>query len=118
MDPGTHATGTELTDGRRDPKAIRRHIEVTRTELGDTVAALTVKADVRAQVRDRIAGARQTTRARREAALARARGASPATVRSAAANAATFVRGRPLPFAAVTALLAGLALGRLLAPRG
>jgi hypothetical protein len=36
-----------------DPEQIRRQIDQTRLELGDTVAALAVKADVKAQARER-----------------------------------------------------------------
>lgn len=37
-----------------DPVALRAQIEQTRNELGDTVAALAIKADVKAQARERL----------------------------------------------------------------
>ena len=37
-----------------DPEEIRREIEATREELGDTVAALAAKADVKSQARQKI----------------------------------------------------------------
>jgi hypothetical protein len=38
----------------REPEAIRRDIEETRRELGDTVEALAAKADVKAQARHKV----------------------------------------------------------------
>jgi predicted TIM-barrel fold metal-dependent hydrolase len=46
MSPDT----THTTDNR-DPETIRREIEQTRRELGDTVAAVAEKADVKAQLK-------------------------------------------------------------------
>jgi hypothetical protein len=51
-----------------DPKELRAQIERTRAELGETVAALAAKADLRARARDRVGGI--TARARRRAAAA------------------------------------------------
>ncbi|MDW5594887.1 DUF3618 domain-containing protein [Conexibacter stalactiti] len=43
-----------LTLAEGDPVALRAQIEQTRNELGDTVAALAIKADVKAQARERL----------------------------------------------------------------
>ncbi|HST42889.1 MAG TPA: DUF3618 domain-containing protein [Conexibacter sp.] len=42
-----------LTLAEGDPVALRAQIEQTRNELGDTVAALAIKADVKAHARER-----------------------------------------------------------------
>jgi hypothetical protein len=82
-----------LTLAEGDPSALRTQIEQTRAELGDTVAALAVKADVKAQARERFAGAKQRARAR-------------------VAVLAGQVKEHPLPFAAGAAI-AGLVVLRI-----
>jgi hypothetical protein len=72
-----------LTLAEGNPAALRAQIETTRAELGDTVAALAVKADVRAQARTRLAVVRQQ------------------------------VQARPLPFVAAGAVIAGLVVLRI-----
>ena len=62
-----------LTLAEGDPVALRAQIETTRAELGDTVAALAIKADVKAQARDRIALAKQSARTRAAAIQLRAK---------------------------------------------
>lgn len=87
-----------LTIAEGDPARIRRQIEATRAELGDTVAALALKADVRRQAHDRIEALRQKANARRQRGLAAGSGRAP-----------------PRPLLAVGAVAAGFLLGRLTA---
>jgi Protein of unknown function (DUF3618) len=47
---------------QKNPDQIRVEIERTRAELGETVAALAQKADVKAQARQRVAIAKQSSR--------------------------------------------------------
>lgn len=61
------------------PDEIRDEIEQTRAELGDTVDALTAKLDVKAQVKDRVAGAKTSV----TDAAAKAKQAAPAPLQSA-----------------------------------
>jgi hypothetical protein len=42
-----------VTDAQQTPEEIRRQIEETRRELGDTVDALSLKADVKEQARQK-----------------------------------------------------------------
>ena len=51
QDPGTAGTPVSET---REPEAIRRDIEETRRELGDTVEALAAKADLKGQARHKV----------------------------------------------------------------
>jgi Protein of unknown function (DUF3618) len=54
MGEDTRANGAAMTTEPRDPEQLRREIEQTREELGDTVAALAHKTDVKARVRQRL----------------------------------------------------------------
>ncbi|MDO8212949.1 DUF3618 domain-containing protein [Conexibacter sp. CPCC 206217] len=85
---------TALTLAEGDPVALRAQIETTRAELGDTVAALAVKADVKAQARNRVAVAKQGARERAQTLQ-----------RSAKSN--------PVPFAAAGAALVALVALRI-----
>jgi Protein of unknown function (DUF3618) len=64
---GTTRDG-EVAAVTTDPKALRAQIERTRAELGETVAALAAKADLRARAAQRVGAI--TGRARRRAAAA------------------------------------------------
>jgi ElaB/YqjD/DUF883 family membrane-anchored ribosome-binding protein len=106
QDPGT-ASASVATE--KDPEHIREEIEDTRRELGDTVEALAAKADVKAQVRERIAHTKESAAQK----LGQAREASPEGVSSAASQVTHKAQENPLPFATVGAFLGGFLLGRL-----
>ncbi len=89
-----HAAGTNVVLAEGDPVALRRQIEATRSELGDTVAALAIKADVKAQAHDRIEQLKAQARER-------------------AADATAKAKANPIPLAAAGALLAGLVALRI-----
>jgi phage shock protein A len=52
-------TGQQAASSVADPEELQREIEHTREELGDTVAALAHKLDVKTQIQQRAAEARQ-----------------------------------------------------------
>lgn len=124
-DPGQSSTPA-VTVASDDPAALHRQIEATRAELGDLVAALAVKADVRKlarervadikqQARTRFASARQRARERRAALIGSGDGASagPTTaVTTASRTAAEQARAHPLPLAIAAAAAAGFLIGR------
>jgi Protein of unknown function (DUF3618) len=85
-------------DPSKTPEELRRDIERTRLELGDTVEALGHKTDVKGQAREKIDSIRQ-----------RAGAAAPSSAR----DVGTTARSNPLPFAIGAAILAGFLLGRL-----
>jgi len=89
-----HAGGSVVVLAEGDPVALRRQIEATRSELGDTVAALAIKADVKAQAHDRV-----------EQLKARARERANAAAATAKAN--------PLPLVAAGVVVAGLVVLRI-----
>jgi ElaB/YqjD/DUF883 family membrane-anchored ribosome-binding protein len=88
-----------------DPEELRREIEQTREELGDTVEALSDKADVKGQIKEKIAGARE-----------RATDATPDDAKEAALLVKGQAEERPLP-AIAAALLVGALLGWLIGRR-
>lgn len=113
-----------------DPDELRRDIEGTRAELGDTVEALAGKADVKAQMRARVEERTAGLRARREelrqrqadlkAKVADARGraseATPEDAKRTASRAVETAGERPLPAIGI-AFGIGLLLGRLIGRR-
>lgn len=65
MDQDQSAAGQELTDvPERTPEQVREEIEQTRTELGDTVAALAEKTDVKAQAKQTVDTAKENVTGR------------------------------------------------------
>ena len=110
-DPST--TGTTVNEGN-DPQEIRREIEATREELGDTVAALAAKADVKAQAKQKIDDTKATVSGKKDELLGKAKQASPETASAAATNVSTKARQNPVPTAAAGAFAFGFLAGWLL----
>jgi hypothetical protein len=103
-----------------DPQALETEIERTRGELGDTLAALLAKADVKAQARTQATRALRRTLAaarlarermswQRAKASAMFRETAPDPMQEAAKRAAHAARRRKVPVAAagLAAVLAG-----------
>lgn len=114
-DPRTNGTSA-LTIAEGDPVRIREQIETTRAELGDTVAALAYKTDVKQQARERVAATKVKAAAKKDALLHRAQETNPgATERASQAGhaAAEQARAHPLPLIALAAAVGGFLLGRL-----
>jgi ElaB/YqjD/DUF883 family membrane-anchored ribosome-binding protein len=113
-DPGAGRAAVDPTD----PEQIRAEIEDTRRELGDTVAALSAKTDVKAQAKERIEETKAAISEKRDDALGKARELSPDSVLAAASTGTQKARQNPLPVAVAGAFAAGLLVGWLLARRG
>jgi uncharacterized coiled-coil DUF342 family protein len=106
----------------RTPEQIEADIEQTRDELGDTVAALTEKADVKARVKDKVDETKQSVVDKKDEVLGKAQGAkddlaskaqdaSPSSVDPAkVAASAKEAAGKP-PALAAGAFVAGLVVG-------
>ncbi len=99
----------------RDPEALRAEIEETRRELGDTVAALSAKTDVKAQAKERIEEVKLGAQEKKDELLGKARQISPDSASAAAATGTAKVRQNPLPAAVAAAFLLGFVIGRLAA---
>lgn len=100
-----------------DPEQLRREIEQTRVALGDTVAQLAHKADVKAQAREKVDGLKATVTRKRHDVATTAKAKTPDSARGGATQVASTARAHPLPLATIAALAAGFAIGRVLARR-
>jgi ElaB/YqjD/DUF883 family membrane-anchored ribosome-binding protein len=108
---------------QNDPEQLRDEIEETRAELGDTVDALSQKADVKARVSEKVEDRKAAWRKRREdvkakvsGARGRVSGATPDEAKRAASQVAQTAKERPFPAIAV-ALGVGLLIGRAIGRR-
>jgi ElaB/YqjD/DUF883 family membrane-anchored ribosome-binding protein len=123
MDEGTRPSGpaevagdaSTSSDEQRSPAEIRRDIEETREQLGETVEALAGKADVKAQAKERVDSVKQDAKDKISDLRGKATEAAPDSAGSAASSAQDKVKANPLPVAAGVALIVGFALGRLTA---
>jgi ElaB/YqjD/DUF883 family membrane-anchored ribosome-binding protein len=89
------------SDQQTDPEQLRREIQEIRRELGETVAQLALKADVKTQAREKVQEVR-----------ANALRHTPDSARGGAQQVATGARRHPTPVATVGALVVGFLLGR------
>ena len=103
----------------REPEEIEEEIEQTRQELGDTVAAVTDKADVKKQAKTKVAGAKQKAAAQdkdaakqkanaagKEQATAKVKEATPESGGAGLQQAQALARENPVPVAIGGALAA------------
>jgi len=95
--------GTPVESGQREPEEIRRDIEATRQELGETAAALAAKTDVKARAKEKVAGVKETVTSH----TGDGTGSSPVT------QVTTTAKRNPIPTAAIAALVVGFLLGRI-----
>jgi hypothetical protein len=96
-----------------DPAEARADIERTRQDLGDTVAALAEKTDVKARAKEKVAEVRNTVSEKRAGMMDRARESSPDGASSAAVQVREKAQANPVPVAAIAALAGGFLLGRI-----
>jgi chromosome segregation ATPase len=95
-----------------DPEQIREQIEATREDLGDTVAALSEKADVKTQARHKIEATKASVSEKKEQLLGKAKETSPDAAVAAASQASLKARENPAPLAVAGAFAAGFLAGR------
>jgi ElaB/YqjD/DUF883 family membrane-anchored ribosome-binding protein len=113
MGEDTRADGAAVSPGARDPEQIRREIEDTRAELGDTVAAFAHKTDVKAQAKQRLDHAKASVAGRKRDIAEKTRSASPQAATTAASTASSRIRENPLPVALTGAFAVGFIAGRI-----
>jgi ElaB/YqjD/DUF883 family membrane-anchored ribosome-binding protein len=127
--PETAATGeTE----EKSPEQLEAEIEATREELGDTVAELADKADVKKQAKRKLADTKakatakkdelkEKAAAQKQAATAKASETTPDSARAGAqqvvAQVQQLARENPVQTAAIGAFVGGLVVGWFLARR-
>ena len=116
--PAVTGSSDAAVTGSSDPAEIRREIESTREELGDTVAALAAKADVKSQAKQKLQETKATLMGKRDAAmgkrdemLGKAKQASPQTASTAATSVSQKARENPVPAAAAGAFAFGFLAG-------
>jgi ElaB/YqjD/DUF883 family membrane-anchored ribosome-binding protein len=98
--------------GERSPETIQEDIAETREQLGDTVAALGYKSDVKGRAGERITETKERLGDAAGDAAAKAQQAMPASARDGVDRAREFVQQRPVAVATVAAFLAGMLVGR------
>jgi hypothetical protein len=123
MDQDQSKTGEELAGEERTPKQVREEIEQTRSDLGDTVAALAEKTDVKAQAKNAVKEAKQTVTGKasdvkesvtgkKDEFVSSAQEATPESASDAGQRAAAFAHANALPLAVLAALVLGVLIGR------
>jgi Protein of unknown function (DUF3618) len=114
---------TAVTNEQPTPEELRREIEATREDLGDTAAALASKTDVKARAKEKVEDLKQTatekTESIKEAAFSgtgdAATSSNPgvgAKATSVATQAKTKAQENPALVATAMAFMGGFLLGR------
>ncbi|MGE4425955.1 MAG: DUF3618 domain-containing protein [Solirubrobacteraceae bacterium] len=112
IDPdGAAGAGTPGEERERDPETLRREIHRTSEDLGDTVEALSAKADVKGRAKEKIDEGRSAASERAHALRDRVEHAAPDGATDAADRAGRAVRERPQIVAVAVALVFGLLVG-------
>lgn len=117
MDQEPRQASPDVAQGERTPEQIQAEIDATREQLGDTVAAVAEKADVKAQVREKAADVRQTVQDKKDELVDKAKAGSPDSASTGAAQLKATAQDNPVIAAAAGAFAAGLVIGRALGRR-
>jgi ElaB/YqjD/DUF883 family membrane-anchored ribosome-binding protein len=107
---GSTSIGAERAE---TPEQLRDDIERTRQNLGDTVAALADKTDVKTRAKERVAEVKQNVTGKREQVMGRARESTPEGAGAAATQIKDRAQENPIPVAAVAAFVGGFIAGRI-----
>jgi hypothetical protein len=99
----------------QEPDAIRREIEQTRADMGDTMEALGYKADVKSRAKENVAGKKDAVVDRIQGVMGRADDATPSTddVKQAGQRAVSTAQENPIGLA-IGALALGFVGGMLI----
>jgi hypothetical protein len=96
-----------------DPALLRADIERTRRDMGDTVAALAEKTDVKARAKEKVSEVRNNVTEKRTELMGKARESSPDGANSAAVQVRAKAQENPIPTAALAAFVGGFLFGRV-----
>jgi len=110
---GKPSTATGAKESR-DPEEIREDIEQTREALGDTVAAVAEKTDVKQQARAKAGELKGQANAKAKELSAKAKEAAPDSAGEGVQQAQRLAKENPMPLAFAGVFLAGVVFGRLL----
>jgi len=100
--------GAPVSADERTPEQIEADIERTRRELGDTVAAVAAKADVKAQAKAKVQETRERVLHKKDTLAAK----TPDSASNATQRLSTVVSSNRRPLIIVGAALAAFVLGR------
>jgi hypothetical protein len=112
MDQEPSQANPGVDQRERTPEQIQAEIDQARGELGDTVAAVAEKADVKSQARQRMDEAKRAVQAKREELIGRARAGAPDSGAAGMQQVTTRARENPMPMAVGGALVLGFLFGR------
>jgi F0F1-type ATP synthase assembly protein I len=98
----------------RDPEEIREDIERTREELGDTVAAVAGRTDVKQQAKAKAEELKGQAGAKTKELGDKAKEVAPDSAAEGVEQAQRLAKENPLPLVFVGVFLAGVLFGRLL----
>jgi len=124
MDQEQSKTGQEIAGEQdRTPEHVREEIEQTRAELGDTVASLAEKADLKDQAKQavnkatdtvtgKVSDVKDTVVGKKDEFVSSAREATPDTASQAGQRVASVARENPVPLAALGAFGLGFLIGK------
>jgi ElaB/YqjD/DUF883 family membrane-anchored ribosome-binding protein len=96
-----------------NPAELRADIERTRQDLGDTVAALAEKTDVKTRAKEKVSEVKQNVTDKRTELMGKARDSSPDGANSAAVQVRSTAQDNPVPTAALAAFVGGFLFGRI-----
>ncbi|HWC85050.1 MAG TPA: DUF3618 domain-containing protein [Solirubrobacteraceae bacterium] len=107
----------------RTPEQVRDEIEQTRADLGDTVAALAEKTDIKVQatqavneaketVSGKVSGIRATVTEKKDEFISSAQDAAPDSANDAVQRVRALAAENSLPLAVLAAFTIGLLIGR------
>jgi uncharacterized protein DUF3618 len=105
--------GEAVAADARTPEQIQADIERTRRELGDTVAAVAEKADVKARARARAQETRERLLNKKHAVASKTRAAAPDSADQALHTVARTARENQRALVIAAATLTAFALGRI-----
>ena len=98
------------------PAELRAEIERTRQDLGDTVAALAEKTDVKARAKEKVAEVKTTVNEKKTQLMSRgsgSEGGSSQAAGTAVTQVKTKAQQNPVPTAALAAFVGGWLFGRI-----
>jgi hypothetical protein len=107
------ASPTVNAKGSSDPEEIREDIEQTRGELGETVAALAEKTDVKQQAQAKAEELKGQASAKARELGDKAKEMAPDPAGEGVQQAQRIVQENPMPMALAGTFITGLLLGRL-----
>jgi hypothetical protein len=99
---------------QRMPEEIKRDIEQTRGEVGETAEALAEKADLKGQATAKVDDIKRRAQDTAQKLTARAKDAAPESVGSGAQSVAATAQENPVPMAIAGAFAAGMVVGLIL----